>query len=122
MITFKVVGTDNKISEIGLFTEENLIYHKEMIIKDALYNYPPERLIDFIPAFSVAEMEKIDSLGYEIAVKIYYEFIVAGGQEEALFSDISIAEFKPLDDLSLICDDNDLIELLMKTFDAFIIL
>ena len=122
MKTIKVVGTNNKISEIGLFTDMDLIAHKEMLIKDALFSFPHEQLIDFIPAFSVEEMEKIDLLGCDLATKIYYEFLVAGGQDESFFCDISIGEIRPLDDLVLVCDDNDLIELIMENYDAFVIL
>lgn len=121
MKTLKVVGTNNKITEIGVFAEKEYLAHKDMMIKDALFNFPQEQLIDFIPALNIEEMGKIDSLGWELAAKIYYEFLCAGGQQDSFYLEISDS-VRPIDDLVLICDDNDLIELLMKDHIYFIIL
>ena len=118
MKNLKVVGTNNRISEVELFTEKDYISHREMFIKDALFNFPHEQLIDFIPTLNIEEMEKIDLLGCELATKIYYELLCAGDQEDSFLIDISFDsisfDFRPIDDLVLFCDDDDLIELLMK--------
>lgn len=118
----RVVGEENAIYKIKLFTDSDLEEYRMSVIAETVFQYMDE-LTKFIP-LSLEELTQVSNLGKELLTKICYNYLILNGNIDNFLKEIHTSRyyFYNMDDLSDICYDPPMIRLLKEKYSAFVMI